>query len=850
MKAIGSKIAAIVIAVVLVGLLVFSYVSASAQLYDFTVFIFAGDADQTTNRQLIEQWKERYVAAHRDEIGKDDINVGISFQSDTALYFSQVQRELASGKADDIFYVSPKYVKAFAMNDAVLDLSKYVDWTQYDPNGTWGPAIGAYAYDAANNSIGNTVMYDESTSRFVTVEGGNEVGVYALPKDFSSFGLAYNRKFFTEELRSAYTTTRDTNGAVYYIDANKRQGEAANIINIGRTVRYYPFNFYKYDNYNDAVEAGDPVAVGAQRTGGYDVTIMSWPGDTYDTGIEDNRATAYDESIGYVTYTYSEYSAMAWAVCYYAYMYDVAADGSHQLMTWLPNRNDSTQDDEVYGSDQFESTLYLTAWLLGNNVDIISEDYRSVMVPEEETATIDYGINSDKFKEAYAAFLAFGSDWNANSFFSGSGQTTVRGGYVMFLAGKCVFYGVGTWDLAGFNARSQEQLQVGIMPEPVSESYSPFAKVKNAEYQPQEYDNSADGTGPVTDPITKDGSRSDLWKEMMAVRQSQWKARLDTVGYGVNADVLTRYAGGEDAWQVKACADLCAFLTLDPEMQLAMTYSGSQLTTFVGQGVSYLQYQNDEIQSDIDVDLNYNFENMITPDGNHEGTLTVTQAELNKIKSNSTNSANEHIMALTTSLGYADADKIGVDQNRSRSDVWWFATGAAQCMFAENGTGGTVRQYVINNFPSLLPYLNEYFADSAMSSVSDIAYAFKCLNMVSLNYEDRNIQLRMVDGINGALDSCMYTYTSDWIEQFNANKGFALMTYEATRASGAWDRLVEGAVPSDLNQRRIDVDGSFPNQRVISGNFYTPSAFCDFVAVRAQNLLDEAVQREDELIGL
>ena len=163
MKAIWGRVTAIVVAVALAGLLVFSYVSAITN-YDFTVFIFAGAADQETNRQLIEEWAAQYAEEHKAEIGKDSINVGISFQSDTNLYFSQVQREIASGKADDVFYVSPKYVKSFALNDAILDLTHYVDWNKYDPNGVWSQAVGAYAYvlpttDNPNGSIGDPVTY-------------------------------------------------------------------------------------------------------------------------------------------------------------------------------------------------------------------------------------------------------------------------------------------------------------------------------------------------------------------------------------------------------------------------------------------------------------------------------------------------------------------------------------------------------------------------------------------------------------------------------------------------------------------------------------------------------------------
>lgn len=86
MKTIWGKVGAIVAAAALVAVLVFSYVSAITN-YDFTVFIFAGAADQETNRQLIEEWAAQYAEGHKAEIGKDSINVGISFQSDTTCIF-------------------------------------------------------------------------------------------------------------------------------------------------------------------------------------------------------------------------------------------------------------------------------------------------------------------------------------------------------------------------------------------------------------------------------------------------------------------------------------------------------------------------------------------------------------------------------------------------------------------------------------------------------------------------------------------------------------------------------------------------------------------------------------------
>ncbi len=840
MKRFLKKLSAVAIAAVMVVSLSIGLFAGCSKSYDLSVYIFAGEADQVTNRQLIRAWEQQYAeklkAEDPEKFGDDfTISVDDTYQSATEVYFDTLEREIAAGSASDVFYVSPKYVKSYAVSEAVLDLTDYVDWNEYDPNGLWSAALGAYAYDQENDSIGDAVTYQESGADgagFYT-EADDKAGLYALPKDFSSFGLAYNRNFFSDELKAAYTGTTDENGAVYYVNADGTQGAAASIVNIGRTVRYYPFNFYQYESYSDALAAGDPIADAANSVGGYDVTILGWPGQTYETGDPDNEETSYDESIGYYTYTYAEYSAMAWAVCYYAERYDITnrTTRTHELMTWLDDANRPTDSqlgttNYVYGNDQYEGTLYLTAWLLGNDVDIISDDYTSVTAP---SADADYGINSDKYKEAYAAFLAFGSDWNANSYFSGSPESTqTRGGWPTFNAGRTVFYGIGTWDLSTFNSAVQSVLDVGIMPEPVSESYSPYARVKDADYEEAEY-----GTDPVATAMTEEQCEAE-----QEDRQDVWAARLDTVGYGVNADVLDRYTG-EDSWKVEAMADLCAYLAMDPTMQQALTYSGSQLTTFVDQGVDYLYYQAEGYE---DGSFNY----MITPDGNATGTLTVTEAEVNDLKttrpsSNEPTYLDESFTTSTTLTG---------------EDIWTFATAVATKMYrTHQSASGTVKNYIDTNFPSLSAYVNTYFQDSSMSICSTKAYAYKCLNLVALRYNDRNLQIRMVSGANGALDSCLYTYNADWINDIGTQKGKFLIAWEATRSAGGWKYNNFGqAIPTtiDVTNYTLPTPGSDPKadgSGWSGGKFYTPSAFCDWQVIRSQNLLNQAIEEEQQNLG-
>lgn len=364
---------------------------------------------------------------------------------------------------------------------------------------------------------------------------------------------------------------------------------------------------------------------------------------------------------------------------------------------------------------------------------------------------------------------------------------------------------------------------------------------RGAEYTEVEY-----GTDPVTDTSyynSESDTYSDAWLENMNARQDVWAARLDTVGYGVNADVLDRY--GEDGWQVAACADLCAYLTLDREMQRAMTYSGSQLTSFVDQGESYLYYQQE--RGDLG---GQGFEHMITPDGNAGNSLSVTVDELTTAGVTPASVGLPANATGTQTIGdgqtYDIAGGETPSQLRADSAVWTFATAAAQKMYADHTTTSyrTVKEYVTNVFPSLVPYLNTYFENSTMGEVISLGFAFKCLNLIALNYEDRNLQLRMVSGVNGALDSCMYTYNSQWIDEFGATKGYTLIAYEATRSPGGFARMEYGSVPSSPVQPILvgNADGSG-----WQGNFYTPAMFCEWIVLRSQRLLDLAVEREDAI---
>lgn len=844
MKRFLKKLSVVAVAAIMVVSLSLGLFAGCSRNYNLSVFVFSSATDQATNQTLIDAWAANYA----EENNLEPFEVELTYESDTTNYFNRVSSLLSSGDLQDVFYVSPKQVRSYAVAGVTLDLTDYVDWSKYPVNEIYSDALKLYATDG--ETVGEEVTYTDGA--FKTADG-TEMGIYALPKDFSSFGLAYNKNFFTTALRNAYTTNQAD--GVYYANADGTADKTrpANYVNIGQTVVYFPYNFFNYDSYDAALAANDPIAVLSNRNGGYAVTILGWPGDTYDTGIEDNSATIYDESLGYVTYTYSEYSAMTYAVAYYVHSQRDAGTNKYTdtNLEWLNDTTAYGTTNYVYGNDQYEGPLYLTAWLLGNDANIINGEYNSVdasqtwdydtqqYVASNATAntgdwagtysfpegTDAYGINSLEFVEAYAAFLAYGSDWNNLSYYSGNSSETVdtRGGWPCFSAGRQIFYGLGTWDLQTLNSTATTKLQVGIMPEPVSEDFSPYARVKNARYKSQVYD--ADSSGALTSAslnvytngaIDSSSANYTAWKAFQDARQDQWFARLDSVGYGVNADVLDRYKG-DQAWKVDAMCDLCAFLSCSEEVQSAFTYSGSQLSSLTTQCEDYVYYQT--------AGTDGAFANMITTDGVSQGNLTVSQAELTMANAWLTSNRSDWVI---------DA----ADTTISGEEVWHFAVAAANLLYGNRRTAGTGAAWIESNFPSLEPYLNPYFSITRASQMDGVAYAYKILNMVGFNYAERNLQVRMASGINGAADSCTFTYSSTWSDTtFSTSyKGNALIAYNVDKDPGAASESVmkyDNSVFTPANLVTIATGNA--NGTGWTGNYYTPYAYCQSIVQAVQN---------------
>ena len=197
------------------------------------------------------------------------------------------------------------------------------------------------------------------------------------------------------------------------------------------------------------------------------------------------------------------------------------------------------------------------------------------------------------------------------------------------LNGRCVFYGVGTWDLQQFNNTSIDKLNVGIMPTPVSEDYAIASKVKDYQYKAAYYYNNYYGNSEYTNTTESDSDdfawESELdgaqgtdsgytrvaynsdaakaynpydenWEITSSFMSSTWKTLMDA-----RQNECTRVSIPSDLPSMRICwttpngrsrrrRTLCAYLAMGEDAQVALTYSGSQLSSLKDQCEDYIFY--------------------------------------------------------------------------------------------------------------------------------------------------------------------------------------------------------------------------------------------------------------------
>ncbi len=838
------------------------------------VFIFCSDADAATNQGIVDAAMAAFNKDYADILKNEDgtqrtVTAKINNIADTAEYFRQLQQRLQNNEASDVVYISPKYATSYAQQGYVLDLTDYLTGKKAgmsaeasaNANSIWGDALALYATYTTQLDNGRTThrnadeaVYDETNKVWKNGTGADAetLGIYGLPKDYSSFSMGYNRNFFTDNMKKAYLSKkasdpRTVNSWRYKARSDKAEdgisatvevthtaagkteaknfvatfvgngnyeyknaegevlysgravaGQEAPLIAPGVPVRYKPFNFYKYNSFEEAYKGGDPVAlsvatysedvVGNDKIGdGYVVTIPGFPGDTFEVPSDyQDPAAPYDTATGHMVFTYAEYGAMSWALAYYLTTFAWDQSNGANSSNGGTYVADGKYYQNVYGGEQYENSEfgingYLLPWLVSNNATVISSDYTRVWNTTDEpdsftgtttsikdyvgtdsekipklnldgsyrNAEVQYGFDSENFIETYGAFQEIGSTWNANSGTAGDAASAQdRGnasGWTYFTQGATLFYGAGTWDASTRNESDTEDFWFGQMPVPVSEKLALYSEVRNGYYEISKYSN-ANNTKGKGDAANNDYAQrqdvaagrtvvysyDDIVKNQL-LRQDKWGARMDSVGYGVNAKVL-EYEG-DSAWKAQAAMYVVEYLTIDRDSQVTLTYAGSQLPNFVDQCEDFLKYNDDAYNKDLaDAGKTNAFAEMITPDDRAEWDDYYKYAE---------------------ALAVAARDQ------------------------KKNNTGVTVANYVqahpkteggrtVSYDPS---FANTQLANFAGNATSLRAFSMKVLRMVNFDKADRDLNMRMAYGLNSAKDQLMYTMDTSWMGRLTQASG-------------------------------------------------------------------------------
>ncbi|WPC09631.1 sugar ABC transporter substrate-binding protein [Globicatella sp. PHS-GS-PNBC-21-1553] len=121
-----------------------------------------------------EDEKKAYEAAIKKFEENENVSVEI-IATDADQYATKLQAAISGGNVPDVFYIEQSNLMAYVDNGVLLDITKYIEESDFDLDNIWEYGSESYRYD------------------------GEQVGtgpLYGLPKDLGPFALGYNKDMF------------------------------------------------------------------------------------------------------------------------------------------------------------------------------------------------------------------------------------------------------------------------------------------------------------------------------------------------------------------------------------------------------------------------------------------------------------------------------------------------------------------------------------------------------------------------------------------------------------------------------------------------------------------------------
>ncbi len=882
--------------------------------YSLSVNIFCNDSDAATNREICNNWAARYseqLHQSGDLPADQEITVNFDYNSVQETYFQALQRDYSGGNAADIIYLSPKYVKSWVSLGRVMDISEFIssDEDIANVNGIWEDSLGLYGYagDTDGNlaqgyMMGDRISYlkagetPSGSTTAVTEPGfytttGIKTGLYGLPKDYSNFGMAYNAKYFSKELKEQLqkqkaTTTREVKGArgntakltfkgedegviTYAVDGDGYSaGDDAPIINIGIPTTYKPYNFYRFANYADALAGGDPMALAVEiytNGEGYTVTIPGFPGDTFD--IDDatltaeekaaakNKTKTYDSSIGHITYTYQEFGALTWALTYYYNTFNwncKNADGDAQAFSEAATLSgtggiklESGTMCNVYGNDQYEGapgpTLYLLPWLYGNDVDFINQNATRAISGTNRAAATDM-TTLNTIEKMRAEYNKAQTETEKRTRIKLDGSTEqrdieygVNSDRFVETYGAFIEYG-STWNGNCGNCGDENTTKS-------DNGWAFFRGGAELFYGSGTWDSATRNQSDYRDEpaglcefrmmpqaISEKYALYSTYKDAFYEMEEAGEKKAYTIG-----EVYANQVERQNKWGARM--DSVGFAA---NASLAKTKGTSEEWKIAGAASLIMALC---INEDAQV------------------TLTYSGAQLPNFKEQcvdflhyqETEYANGTFKDMLTPEGSATVTgEAGRNLWNAYYDIVWDIDQASRNIGDFKGQSSmTVGDWIAQYHPTVTANgkteptkYNEAYKDVKLSSftgeISNRGFAMKIFNMVTFTYADRDLNLRMQYGLNSARDSAMYTYNVEWINLIQMRDGSCLAYNLATPITK------QGSdEPIDRLEKLVITT---PDKTRPTGGYQTAAVFCLKTAGDVQAKLEQAIQLEANAI--
>ena len=905
---------------------------------ELTVNIFCNSADATTNQAICNEWAAKYNA-------KNGTNIKVTLSNNTskADYFDALRKAWGTDTTADIIYLAPKYVRTYAERGNILDLSQYLS-TLKDFDGAsftektadvWQNGISYYGYIKGKGDaykMGRPIEVS-ADGKYVTAtneatngdDKGTQVGLYGLPKDYSNFSTGYNRLFFSEALINAYTSTKPgTNrtvkgpegettgqytshltytgagdGKCIRYAAGPNAGKEANIINIGIPTTYKPYNFFRWDSFESALDHNDPVAVMSDLFGGYTVTIPGFPTGEFGLTQADydvvygkdtvtlsaiNAKTPYNNEKAHVTYTYAEYGALIWACTYYlnTFAWDKAPNGTAQNVTNgnggkytgygqnLSGSNDkmpkSNGYQTVYGGEQYEgingatgSVLYLLPWLAANDADLIND-----------LSTLTYQKpNADSFtgggwKEA-AGTRGYTS--TERTFADTAVSKNVQFGHNSknFIETYAAFLAIGS-DWNGNPSGDTNSTERGSD----GNGWGYFRSGRSLFYGAGSWDAATRNDvhtdvldfGQMPTPISE---KYALYSKIKGANYEE-EIYSNDLTYAATAGSRTTYNEngsvkdkGEDAQRATLNDGLRVYSQDEiRQNQLRRQDKWAARMDTVGYAVAakVANYTGEHAwKAEAAVSLTA----YLTINEEAQKTLLLAGAQLPNFVSQCKDFVNYKTAGkdgafgektpMLTPEGFWDTESDTVGK-----DVWDYYYGIALDMEEAARDSKTNSQTVAQFLAG-----KKHRADGKTDSTEDlrydhsydnvrlsefagateetkVAYAMKVLRMVSYRAKDRDLNIRMQYGLNAVRDSSMYTYEDWWMGSIDCRLDGHMLAYQLQKPLSA------------TQASNFFNNGSIKTSPAASGTFtyYTPAVWCFMQATNAQSLLSDAVKKEHD----